>query len=493
MPKKNKKTKKKQIKIIGVVVSLLLIFFSLLFDVFLCVVDVLPFKYLSIILVGTNLFVLLFVIFMVKRKFKIWLKFVSIFFSILMIFVFIVGCIYINKTYDFMGKIKARETVTENYYVIVNKDSSYGDIKDLDNQVIGTFDEKIEIYDKAIELLKEKAKIELKYYDAITDMANDLLSEEVDPIYLSSYHEGILNEELNGFADLTKVLETIESEVPNTSIIEHSKVDVVNETFTIYVSGIDQYGDISVRSRSDVNMLVTVNPKNHEILLTSIPRDYYVQLHDTTGYKDKLTHAGIYGVNMSVNTIEDLLGIDIDYYFRVNFSTLVKVVDTIGGIDVYSDKSFRPWTNQSIYINEGTVHMDGATALAFARERYTYKEGDRHRVQNQQDVITAIIKKLTSSTTLLTKYTTLLDQLSSSFETNIDLNSIKPLIKMQLDKMPSWTIKKYSLNGSDAMNYTYSAGMQQLYVMIPDENTVTQASEYIKAMENGKTLEEIGL
>ena len=240
-------------------------------------------------------------------------------------------------------------------------------------------------------------------------------------------------------------------------------------------------------------MLVTVNTKNHEILLTSIPRDYYVQLHDTTGYKDKLTHAGIYGINMSVNTIQDFLDINIDYYVRVNFSTLIDVVDIIGGIDVYSDKGFIPWTNTKLYIPEGNVHMNGAMALAFARERYTYQEGDRHRVQNQQDVITAIIKKVTSSTTILTKYTTLLDELSNSFETNIKTSTITTLMKHQLDKMPSWTIKNYSLNGSDSYDYTYSAGMQKLYVMIPDKETVAKAKEYIDGMENGKTLKELGL
>ena len=196
---------------------------------------------------------------------------------------------------------------------------------------------------------------------------------------------------------------------------------------------------------------------------------------------------------MSVNTIQDFLDINIDYYVRVNFSTLVNVVDVIGGIDIYSDKGFTPWTNKGLYIPEGNVHMNGAMALAFARERYTYQEGDRHRVQNQQDVITAIIKKVTSSTTILTKYTTLLDELSNSFETNIKTSTITTLMKHQLDKMPSWTIKNYSLNGSDSYDYTYSAGMQKLYVMIPDKETVAKAKEYIDGMENGKTLKELGL
>ena len=494
MKKKVSKRKyKKQIKIMMLVVSLLLVFFSLLFDVFLGVVDILPTKYFLAIFIGTNLFVFLFVSIMVKRKFKLWIKFVCVFFSIILMFIFIVGCIYINKTYDFIGKIQAKDVIKENYYIYVDKNSDYKSIEDLKSKKIGTYNEKIEIYEKAIELLKQEIEVELVEYDSITEMVDSLIAEEIDGIFISSYHKDILTEEMDGFENLTTEIYKIESSVKNTSSIEHAKVNVTNETFNIYVSGIDQYGDISTRSRSDVNMIITVNPKSHEILLTSIPRDYYVQLHGTTGSKDKLTHAGVYGVEMSLTTLEDLFNIDIDYYFRVNFTSLVNVVDTIGGIDVYSDKGFVPLNYKHLYINQGVNHMNGEMALAFVRERYAYREGDRHRVQNQQDVLSAIIKKMSSSTTLLRKYTTLLDKLSSSFETNINMRDLTKLIKIQIDKMPTWTIKKYSVNGSDAMRETYSAGSQKLYVMIPDQATVDQATNYILGMEEGKTFAELGI
>lgn len=491
--KVSKKKMKKQIKIVMLITSLLLIFCSLLFDVFLGVVDVLPLKYFAPILVVTNLFVFLFICGMIKSKLKLWVRFTAMFFSILMILIFMIGCIYINKTYDFVGKIQAKDLVKENYYVLVNKDSKYKTINDLKDKKIGTYDEKIEIYEKAIELLNEKVNVEFVKYDSITDMANDLIADEIDGIILSSYHKGVLDEEMDGFNDLTVLVDTIEASVKNTSVIEHTQVNVTNETFSIYVSGIDQYGDISTRSRSDVNMILTINPKNHEILLTSIPRDYYVQLHGTTGLKDKLTHAGVYGVDMSLTTLEDLFNVDIDYYFRVNFTTLVNVVDTIGGIDVYSDKSFVPLNYKHLYIKEGTNHMDGEMALAFCRERYAYSSGDRHRVQNQQDVISAIIKKISSSTTILTKYTTLLDKLSKSFETNINMKDITKIVKLQIDKMPSWTIKKYSVNGGDLMAETYSFAGHKLYVMNPDMKTVEQGTAYIQGMEEGKTFAELGL
>lgn len=493
MNKKNKKkVMSKKMKMFFLVFSLSLIFFSLLFDVFILVVDILPLKYLLVLLLGTNFFVALNVCIMLKRKFKLWFKFIITFFSLIFILLFIIGCIYINKTYNFMDRIKSKGMITETYYIITTKDSSYNKISELDDNEIGTYNENMEIYDKAIIELDKKINANLKEYDSVFEMIDSLLDNEIDAVIISAYHKGSVDEVRSDFDDKIKVIDTIKVKIKKETE-KIANVDVKNDTFTIYVSGIDQYGDISTRSRSDVNMLVTVNPKNHEVLLTSIPRDYYVRLHDTTGYKDKLTHAGIYGINMSVSTIEDLMNINIDYYVRVNFSTLINVVDIIGGVDVYSDKTFVPHTNRGIKINQGTNHMDGAMALAFARERYTYEEGDRHRVQNQQDVITAIIKKVTSSSTILTKYTKLLDELSKSFETNIDFNSIKPLIKYQIDKMPSWTIKSYSLNGSDAYDYTYSAGMQELYVMIPDEATITKGRDYINGMESGLSFSELGI
>lgn len=490
--KKKIQKQKKIIRNVGIIFSLILILSSIVFDIFVYGVNVLPTKYFLPLVLVSNLFIVLFSIVLIKPKFRIWFKIVVMIISMLLCIIFWIGCSYINKTYHFMDKIRSQGMITETYYVMVSKDSTYNKIDDLKSKQIGTFDEKIEIYDMAISELKQRVDYESIEYKSVLEMSEELLDGNIDAIIISAYHKESIEESLDNFKDDTKVIDTIEVKVKETQL-EHSDVNVMEETFTIYVSGIDQYGEISTRSRSDVNMLVTVNTKNHEILLTSIPRDYYVQLHDTIGYKDKLTHAGIYGINMSVNTIEDLLDVKIDYYVRVNFSTLVDVVDVIGGIDVYSDKGFTPWTNQSIYIPEGNVHMDGKMALAFARERYTYQEGDRHRVQNQQDVITAIIKKVSSSTTILTKYSSLLDELSNSFETNIKTSTITTLMKHQLDKMPSWTIKTYSLNGSDAYNYTYSAGMQELYVMIPDEQTVAQAKTYIDGMENGLTLKELGL
>ena len=268
---------------------------------------------------------------------------------------------------------------------------------------------------------------------------------------------------------------------------------MTKEPFSLYISGIDVYGDMMTKSQSDVNIIMTVNPNTHEILLTSIPRDYYVQLHGTTGRKDKLTHAAYYGINMSVTTLEDLLNTKINHYFRVNFDAVIKVVDAIGGIDVYSDKAFRSTTMSSIYINEGWNHLNGKEALAFSRERKSYATGDRHRGENQQNVIKAMVNKVTSSPALLTNYNEIMNILTGSFQTDIETKEMSDLIKFQLDKMPSWNIKTYNLNGTDSENLTYSLGSLVRYVMEPDMKTVEQGSKYINGMLEGKTFKELGL
>ena len=480
--------KKKKFKKVGIGISIILAITFIVFSFFIIKVDILPIKYLIpfIILllgiIGFNIYIL------INNKFKLWLKYFSSFISIIISIIFIIGSLYINKTYNFMDNIGNNNTIKEKYYVVVNKESKYKSIKDLKDKDIYTFNEGIEIYTKAIKELN-KEQVKLIESDSVNTMSDNLIKSKIEAILISAAHKEAIRESITNFDEVTKIIHTIEVSV-EVEKKEQKEIDISDESFTIYLSGSDSYGHIEERSRSDVNMLITINPNTHEVLLTSIPRDYYVQLSGTTGYKDKLTHAGMYGVDMSIKTIEEFMDIEIDYYVKVNFSTLVQVVDIIGGIDVYSDKGFRPWTDGSIYIPKGNVHMNGKMAIAFARERYTYLEGDRHRVQNQQDVLTAIINKVSNSTVLLTKYTTFLEQLSSSFETNIKTEDITELIKLQINKMPSWNINKYSLDGSDSSGYTYSFGKQNLYVMEPKVDTIVEGKRRIDLIIEGKKITE---
>lgn len=259
------------------------------------------------------------------------------------------------------------------------------------------------------------------------------------------------------------------------------------EPFNIMITGIDVSGTIDEKGRSDVNMLVTVNPNTAQILMTSIPRDYMIYMPDKDYEMDKLTHTGFYGVDTTIQAEEDLLRTDINYYIKVNFTTVEKFIDAIGGIDVYSEYTFSarytPWT-----FYEGMNHMNGEQALAFARERKSFESGDNQRIRNQQAVVEAVIKKATSSTAMLLKYNDIVSSLKDYFKMSISAAEIKSLIKMQIADNPDWKIYKYSLSGVGDMLKTYSAPSEELYVMTRDQKSVSKARDLISGVIEGKEL-----
>jgi LCP family protein required for cell wall assembly len=252
------------------------------------------------------------------------------------------------------------------------------------------------------------------------------------------------------------------------------------EPFVVYISGIDTAGQISRVSRSDVNILMVVNPNTGQILLVNTPRDYYVQLHDTTGTKDKLTHAGIYGVQKSIDTLQDLYGISIDYYARVNFSSVIEMVDLVGGIDLVNPESFKSIHGGGMTFEAGELHLNGEQALAFSRERYAFAAGDRTRGKNQQLVIAALVNKASERSNLL-RYNELLTALADAVEFNIPQEQIANLVKQRLEDGQSWQVTSYSVDGTGASEPTYSMGSLRLYVMIPDQATVDEAHRLIEA------------
>lgn len=255
----------------------------------------------------------------------------------------------------------------------------------------------------------------------------------------------------------------------------------VGSSIMIYISGIDTYGQISNRARSDVNILMLLNPTTGKALLVNTPRDYYVALHGKTGLKDKLTHAGVFGIDTSVGTMEDLYDINIDFYLRINFSSLIKVVDAVGGIDVNSDYDF---TSDGYTFVKGKNHMDGKKALAFSRERHVFAAGDRVRGQNQQRVIEGIISQLTNPSVLV-GYNKVLEAIEPSIQTSMPIGVLTKLVQRQIQSGQSWDVESISVNGNGSSQYTYSYPGQKLYVMIPDEDTVTAAKQRIQAVKEG--------
>lgn len=425
--------------------------------------------------------VVIFTVFgLLKFKSKIIKTFLYLI-SLIIILISSIGIYYLNSTINFIDNLGNTKESYDYYYVIVLKESKYTKLGDLNNNVIGKSENlNNEVIDKI------NINYETKNYGSNNELINALYDKTIDAIVISDIGEYLIEEEDKDFTKKVRVVETIK--IPKEEKQEETNTKELEEPFILYISGIDTNGSISRVSRSDVNIVVTVNPKTHQVLLTNIPRDYYVQLHGTYGVKDKLTHAGIYGVDMSVQTIEDLLGVNIDYYARVNFDTVVNLVNQIGGITIYSDQNLK-FCN----IKEGYNDVDGECALRFARERKSYATGDRHRGENQEEVIKAIINKVQTSSSLLTKYNKILGNLQNNFETNASNEVVKSFIKMQLKDMPTWNVGTINLDGTGASNYTYSGGSSLLYVMVPDEQTINAAKTAIDGIISGKTLNELGM
>ena len=413
----------------------------------------------------------------IKNKFRIS----SCVFLILFGTIFGIGIKYLNDTMDFVGVISKDLFQKEVYYVMTLDDSKYKNIKDLDGKSIGIYSSKNG--EEAIKLLDKKIKSTSKEYKNVVELFEDLQDNKIDAVLINESTKNLLDTDLADMELKLKEIYKVYVSIEKTDIVK--VVDITKKPFNIYVAGGDAYGSIDNVTNTDVNMIITVDPVNRKVLLTSIPRDYYVNLPSfgNDAY-DKLTHAGYYGIEESVKAIENLLDIDINYYVKVNFSTIEGVIDAIKGVDVYSDYSFCANGRPDICYKKGNNHLDGKQALAFARERKSFSDGDIQRVKNQQKVLTAIIDKVTSSTTLVTNFSQILDSVGNSFSTNMESKNINRFIKMQLNDMRSWSIESQNLVGTDFYTYTYTYPNLQLYVMKQDENSIdvskNKINKYLK-------------
>ena len=436
--------------------------------------------YIIIVFYVVNL-LLFFILITRKKKF---LRILGIFISIILLLTNAALVFVYCKSNSFFNKITNVEYETSNYSVIVLKESSYEKIADLTN--IGIYNNELDKnYSLAIEELNDKTKIYNQEYESIINLVTDFLDKKIESVLVNENYIDIINETTSEFKDKIKVIDTLSIK----SIKENKEVEKEISklgNFNIYISGIDTYGEISTVSRSDVNIIATVDMQNHKILLTNTPRDYYVQLHGTTGTKDKLTHAGVYGIDMSMQTLEDLYDTNIDYYVRVNFNTLISLVDEIGGIDVYSDYAVTT-LHYNVHVKQGWNHFNGKEALGYSRERYSYMDGDRQRGRNQQQVIEAIIKKVTESNDI-NMYMKLLNVLEKSMQTNMDKKLINGFINMQVKDNYKWTVESIQVTGYDDGGYTYSYPGQYLYVMQPDYNSLEIAKNRINEIlsKNGE-------
>ena len=455
---------------------------------------VVPTKYMIILVVVLALLALLMYFFMKPAKGKHAVnarqsigKIISLVLSI----VLLIGSVYVAKGSSTLNKISGADTKTVHYAILVLKDSKIKSLSDIKNESIEynlQYDAKKDMNQIIAKAKQEQSSI--SYDETSNDyskLADDLYNNTVHAILVNTAYNGMFEEAHENFANETKEIWSYEVDTEVKSFAKD--VDVTSKPFTIYISGIDTYGKVSSVSRSDVNMIVTVNPKTKQVLMSSIPRDYYVTLANK-GKKDKLTHSGLAGPENTVKTMDNFLGIDINYYARVNFTSLITMVDALGGIDLVPDATFTTTSDTKVSFKEGvSKHINGQEALAFARERYALGGGDNTRVKHQQDVLMAMLKKMMSPA-IITNYSSVLNSIAGSFETNMASSDITALIQMQVNDMASWTFVQKQFDGKGVMQ-TGGAYMpnNKLYYMIPDDSSVSENIAAIKAVLNGQTVE----
>lgn len=469
----------KKRNLIGCICGVLLIVITAVFLFTLNKINAIPDNYFKIILIGVSIVTVITSIILFLNvnsiSFKV-LKILSYIVTVILIFGYSFGMIYLNKTLHFIGNIDSIKKEVTSYYVVVLKDSKYEEISDL-------YGKTMLYYINTDEDVLSKLKLELIYSTTknIEQLKDKLYTKKVESILISDLIKEDLEDKYEDFSSKTRILQTIDITKEVEDITK--KVSIKNTAFNVLISGMDSYGNINKTTRNDVNIVVTINPNTNKMLLTSIPRDYYVQLHGKRGYKDKLTHAGIYGINTAVQTIEDLFNIDINYYVKVNFTTVVDLVDKIGPIEIYSDKNLN--LDGCKYVVGNNV-VNGKCALRFARERHSYLEGDNHRVKNQQEVIKGIFNKLKNSPNILADYNSVLEVMNGKFATNIEMSELTSFIKYEVEDIGKYEIISTQVDGTGSMEYTYSYPHQKLYVMFPNEQSVSNAKEGIEKILNGE-------
>lgn len=489
-------------KMIGMIMVLLQLVMSVVFCGFLYISNYLTVDWLLIVALVLLILVLLNLI--LQR----WVV-SGVFGKILAVLLCVVlgyGCYILANTNAALDKITAdaetsKEVAEMNIYVLDgDAATSIDDAASYTFGILGSMDR--DNTDYTVSQIEETTgqSLTLKEYDDMTALADGLYAQEVGAIIINEAYASVL-EDTDGYEDFSskvRTLSTVKHETESKTVESTiSAEDIVSKPFVLYLSGCDQSGDISTRGRSDVNILAVVNPTTKQILLISTPRDFYVELSiNKGGMKDKLAHAGIWGIDVSMDTLGMLYDMDIDMYFKVNFTGFKEVIDALGGVEVDSDVAFTAGSNASSQssgktytFTKGKNKLDGDAALAFARERHAFAGGDRQRGKNQMKVIAGVVKKL-QSTALLTNYASIMNSVSESFETNMTTEQIQALVKMQLSDMSSWNIVSHSVTGSDSSAKTYSSPRLNHYVMIPDESTVEEAKDLIKKVEDGETLSD---
>ena len=489
-------------KVLSILLSILLVLssFYLLYE--LIKINVLPTKLLFLM---TILFVLLdaiFILLLCHYTKRIVSKIICILITLVLVLGSCLGGFYISKTGSLLSSITNVTKHAKNTVSVVVKQSS--DIKNksqLNGVSVGTLRNIGTQGSKKVlkELSNNSTVLKQKEYDSLSALLEGFYNGEVDSIIINeSSRSQILD--MESYADFdtnTRVVYQTSYKVENTDKAK-SVTDITSKPFNVLISGSDTRGGFDENGRSDVIMVATVNPKTHTILLTSVPRDFYVTTAcDATdgcmqGALDKITHTGIHGTNTTKRTVEQLLGIEINYTFKVGFDTVTDLVDAVGGIDVnvepgYECDNFLHAPGLSVHA--GVNHLNGEQALGYARERYAYSEGDRQRTKNQQQVLMGIVDKVTSPA-IVKNYASIMDAMSNTFSTTMSSSEISDLIKYQINNNPKWKMEQYMVNGTGDTLMCAELG-DAASVMVPDQSTVKMAKDKINAVLAGKSSESV--
>ena len=498
--RKNKKKPNRVGKVFGVIFSILLVAATMYLLFNLVKLNVLPTKLLFLVTVVFVLLDLIFILLLCFATKGAVSKIICIIFTIAIALGSCMGGYYISKTGNLLSNMttvssNAKTTVS----VVVKKSSDLKKKNDLAGHSVGVLQNIGTVGSNKMlkELSKSGVEMTQTPYESLSAMLEAFYNGDVDSIIINeSSRDQITDMETYAdFNNITRVVYQTSYEVENTDKA-NAVSDITNTPFNVLISGSDTRGGFDENGRSDVIMVATINPKTSTVLLTSIPRDYYVTTTCDAadgcqeGALDKITHTGIHGTNTTKRTVEKLLGIEINYTFKVGFDTVTDIVDAVGGIDVtvapgYAVSSFYTLPG----VHEGVNHLNGEHALAYARERYAYSEGDRQRTKNQQQVLMAIMDKVTSPA-IVTNYASIMDSMANTFSTTMSNDEITSLIKYQLNKNPKWKIEQSMVDGTGDTQMCAELG-NAAYVMVPDESTVTKASNKINAVMEGKSADDV--
>ncbi len=482
-------------KLIGCILAGVEFILSVVFIFLAISTEVVPMKYALIGGIVLGIFPILVVLMQMSKKTGI----VGIVLSVVIMAIIGYGIYLVrhaNKALDTVTGTKTEITVVNAY---VKKDDPVNSINEAvaQNYTFGVL--KVNERDKVNATVNEietahSATLDIKEYNSIFEIVTALDKGEVKAFITSSAFISALDgsEEYQHYSEGLKII--LEKKVETEVKIEERPEEEKKEAgcFCAYISGIDTFGSVSTKSRSDVNILAVVNRNTRQLLLVTTPRDFYVPLSISAGSPDKLTHAGIYGIEVSMDTLEMIYDVSVDYYLRLNFSGFIDIIDALGGVDVYSQYSFSTaMQTDSYHYDQGVNHLGGRAALAFARERHSFGDGDFQRGRNQMAVIKAVIEAMESSQ-LLKNFGQVMEELADSFETNMSKSEVGEIIQEQLDSNKDWNILTYEVKGTPDMLPCYTGGAYAS-VVVPNDASVDYIKDVMQRVLNGEIMTQENL